>query len=48
MYQINGLIQLIKGYCQCPRPYNSVHTVYMNVMFYILFFFYLCYLRENK
>jgi len=21
------------GYCQCLRPYNPVHTVYMNVMF---------------
>ena len=35
------------GYCQCLRPYNPVHTVYMNVMFYI-FSFYLCYLCENK
>ena len=35
------------GYCQCLRPYNPVHTVYMNVMF-LHFSFYLCYLCENK
>jgi len=35
-------------FCQCLRPYNPVHTVYMNVMFLHFFFFYLSYLCENK
>ena len=41
------LLFFFLGYCQCLRPYNPVHTVYMNVMF-LHFSFYQCYLCENK
>jgi len=46
-YVLIAHLTFFLGYRQCLRPYNPVHTVYMNVMV-LHFSFYLCYLYENK
>ena len=49
LYCVEWDVKLYYTYIRhCLRPYNPVHTVYMNVMFFTFFYFYPCYLCENK